>query len=755
MAWYDDTHSSNRNNHSNTNSNNNSDNNTNNTNSSGSSISIINQQHIQGMPPSTFDAAPTPTLLRRASRISTVITHAFKARASSLIFNISSTSVSMKSGYNAEAARDDGETGGEDNRFPPPTSNYGDAPQSPLSPDSPTFQDSRLLPSRGPGGFGGGHHDHHDRASTRANVGGQRRDERPKLRSNKIQQHISHQSPHVWLLRIAWLVALFVGEHGVYWSMIRRCAWPENSSWDQSHESMRERYRVAIVADPQLTDWMSYHQSGLLLALVETYTDIFMKRSFSRLHASLQPDAVLFLGDLNDGGRLSHGDVFKKNKWRFFEHVFDMKATAWNQNPLVMDNGLQGTFEDYNEEPLGGAEEEASLNITGHYRQLRDIPLDATEREAMRRAGRSVRLYVAGNHDVGFGNTLIKQSMKRYKQVFGSVNYEVQVGNHSIVVLDTLALSSERQDIREESQQFLTQVKNARETKQLILNRAGEQYQNMVNASLSGEILRSIQPDMVFSGDDHDWCEVAHSWDKNWTPEVTLPTFSFAQGIQQAGFVMLSLYNPEMKIRNELLVVPVNSNGGLPVSSEGSTVSVGRPSKDTTFVYEECMLPNQMMIYLSYGVVLAITLNWILVQRYRWVVQSHRHWAAKTLLARWRRTSYSMQGQGGAGGVQDVIIPQGSTTATALPPLPPPVQEQRYFLGDSQIVGGEADETGNDDEGFSFEDPGISTTNRGKKTKALWPLFSKLYWKMVGWDVWNIVRFVIPFYVLLFVITII
>ncbi|KAK3837470.1 MAG: Metallo-dependent phosphatase-like protein, partial [Linnemannia gamsii] len=263
---------------------------------------------------------------------------------------------------------------------------------------------------------------------------------------------------------------------------------------------------MAIIADPQLTDWMSYHQSGLLLALVEMYTDIYMKRSFRRLHASLRPDAVLFLGDLNDGGRNTDQKTFEKNTGRFFEWIFATDSSA-------------------------------------------------------------LRLYVAGNHDVGFGDTLIRSSMKRYKRVFGSVNYEVNVGNHSLVVLDTLALSSKVPSIREESQLFLDQIKQeqpslprilfthvplhrldttycgkARETDQTIKDRKGEQYQNMVNIPLTREILEDIQPDMVFSGDDHDWCEIAHpTIGGNFVPEVTLRTFSFAQGIKRPAFGMLSL----------------------------------------------------------------------------------------------------------------------------------------------------------------------------------------------------------------------
>ncbi|KAH7043147.1 hypothetical protein BKA57DRAFT_441148 [Linnemannia elongata] len=51
--------------------------------------------------------------------------------------------------------------------------------------------------------------------------------------------------------------------------------------------------------------------------------------------------------------------------------------------------------------------------------------------------------------------------MVRYKRVFGSVNYEVNVGNHSLVVLNTLALSSRVPSIRDESQKLLNHIKLA------------------------------------------------------------------------------------------------------------------------------------------------------------------------------------------------------------------------------------------------------------------------------------------------------
>ncbi|KAG0300544.1 hypothetical protein BGZ98_009093 [Dissophora globulifera] len=132
----------------------------------------------------------------------------------------------------------------------------------------------------------------------------------------------------------------------------------------------KERYRIAIIADPQLTDWYSYNQTGLLLKLVETYTDIYMKRSFHRLHTSLRPDAVLFLGDLNDGGRDSEQEIFDKNERRFYEHVFETGISAWNQRPVVTDDTTQG-------ESWSHGQSEDNINITGHYHQRVDIPLDA------------------------------------------------------------------------------------------------------------------------------------------------------------------------------------------------------------------------------------------------------------------------------------------------------------------------------------------------------------------------------------------
>lgn len=50
----------------------------------------------------------------------------------------------------------------------------------------------------------------------------------------KSLRNTSSQSAHVRLLRLAWVVALIVGEYGIYWVIVNRCDWPENSAWVRS-----------------------------------------------------------------------------------------------------------------------------------------------------------------------------------------------------------------------------------------------------------------------------------------------------------------------------------------------------------------------------------------------------------------------------------------------------------------------------------------------------------------------------------------
>ncbi|KAF9141974.1 hypothetical protein BGX30_003665 [Mortierella sp. GBA39] len=588
-------------------------------------------------------------------------------------------------------------------------------------------------------------------------------------------------SDHVKVLRVVWYLTLVFGEHAVFWVMLRRCEWPAKESWDQSETAVQERYRIVIIADPQLTDWYSYKQRGLALWLTEFYTDLFMRKSFARLHRRLKPDMVLFLGDLLDGGRETvaedNGGVYEKNKGRFLNKVFDSRRTAWNQEPLVMDEedieeqeGLRQDGGEY-ETRSQQMDEARTGDITRHYRQNTYPAAGATERAQIRQDGKSARLYVAGNHDIGFGDTLVRQAMKRYKGDFGSVNYEIKIGNHSLIVLDTLSLSSNITSIREESRPETTSCGEAREAQQLILDRNGEQYQNMVNASLSREILRKVQPDMIFSGDDHDWCEMGHSLDGRLTPEVTLPTFSFAQGIKQPGFVVLSLYNPQHISRNarSLMQEVDNATTTLPANHVLES-HMAKVSNTTTFAYDECMLPRQMVIYSGYSCLLLCTLLWLVGYRFLWLKQNQRFYS-DSMLVRWNPT---------------VVTNAMSSNCVSCSPHPLQDSTLQEQLCSPQEAAAEtvwqqqkstASHSFCDDEGKSVESPRTSSFSHSNTKSPLsplllsplsplsplmdsmkrsriwqrifWPLQRRHFWVIVAWDTWDIVRYVIPFYLLL------
>jgi hypothetical protein len=50
-------------------------------------------------------------------------------------------------------------------------------------------------------------------------------------------------------------------------------------------------------------------------------------------------------------------------------------------------------------------------------------------------------LGVAGNHDIGFGHTIVPHAYQRYLNTFGKLNTLTQIANHSIFAVDTIGLS--------------------------------------------------------------------------------------------------------------------------------------------------------------------------------------------------------------------------------------------------------------------------------------------------------------------------
>jgi hypothetical protein len=129
----------------------------------------------------------------------------------------------------------------------------------------------------------------------------------------------------------------------------------------------------------------------------------------------------------------------------------------------------------------------------------------------------------------------------------------------------------------------------------------GYQYQNVLSESDSVKVMDSIgNVDQVFSGDDHDYCEVVHPENKNKAREITVKAFSWAMGVRKPGFLMLSMWNP---------VGP----DGKPLHSSAS----GHGSSDQKPVTTEthlCLLPDQLAIFIRYGILIAVSILALLIR---------------------------------------------------------------------------------------------------------------------------------------------
>ena len=411
-----------------------------------------------------------------------------------------------------------------------------------------------------------------------------------------------------------------------------------------------------------------------LSALTVGYTDLYMRKSFQQIQATLAPDSVLFLGDLFDGGRewsagASSDDERDQQakRWKKYDTVFWLKEYR-RFSTIFFDPWLRGGAS-------GRAGQQKSRKL------IAGLP---------------------GNHDLGLGNGIRIPVRKRFQAYFGNGNRIDVIGNHTFVSLDTVSLSAKNQinpstggegiagehqhrtEIWEPVEQFLHTTKTekartiARELRVLhglpeyelldhaILDlddprahtipvesdsrtdipsivlthvplyrdpgtpcgplrerfppakptadgvtspdkddansihvQAGVQYQNVLTTAVSQEIIDFVgDVTHVFSGDDHDYCDVVHRGyisKSGGIREITVKSISWAMGVRKPGFLLLSLWNP--------------------VDQEG--ISTG--TADTTIQTQLCLLPDQLSIFIRYGSLLASTML-VLLFRAVWVV---------------------------------------------------------------------------------------------------------------------------------------
>ena len=389
------------------------------------------------------------------------------------------------------------------------------------------------------------------------------------------------------------------------------------------------------------------------------YTDLYLRKSFQLLQGVLDPDSVIFLGDLFDGGRewATQDGVVSDTQWRQYDDAFWLRE-----------------FDRFGRIFFGPWRHNKRTRRHGEFRKM-----IAT---------------LPGNHDLGLGTGIRPRVRKRFNAYFGPGNRVDVIGNHSFVSVDTLSLSAKGQadpatgnvgasdgddltrDIWGPAEDFLSQVKaekaraigrelrlQAGEDETRIFNHTilelsdpvarrvpeqasvtaspdipsillthvplyrasgtpcgplrerypptksskdpgatlekddrnaikvekGVQYQNVLTSSISNELVEKIGDiEHVFSGDDHDYCEVVHrgySSRNGGIREITVKSMSWAMGVRKPGFLMVSLWNP--------------------IDARGNRI--GASATETTLESHLCLLPDQLSIFIRYALLLGFT----------------------------------------------------------------------------------------------------------------------------------------------------
>lgn len=399
------------------------------------------------------------------------------------------------------------------------------------------------------------------------------------------------------------------------------------------------------------------------------YTDLYLRKSFQLLRDRLDPDTIIFLGDLFDGGRewaTRQGDS-ADTEWKNYRDDFWMSEygrfgsiffSPWVRHKSSKSHGQRGQ------------------------KMIATLP---------------------GNHDLGLGTGIKLPVRKRFNAYFGEGNRIDVVGNHTFVSLDTVSLSAKGQpdpatgnqigddgneltrEIWGPAEEFLSNVKNEKaraigrllrlqagkpENEELshaileiedprvreVINKsnqyastdipsillthvplyrasgapcgplrerfppsgnhknsevlekddrnairveAGTQYQNVLTPAVSNELVEKIgDVEHVFSGDDHDYCELVH---RGYTAksggirEITVKSMSWAMGVRKPGFLLLSLWNP--------------------IDAQG--IRVGDTKKGKSLESHLCLLPDQLSIFIQYGLLLGITVTVLAIRALR------------------------------------------------------------------------------------------------------------------------------------------
>lgn len=293
-------------------------------------------------------------------------------------------------------------------------------------------------------------------------------------------------------LSTIWFLLFVYFEKVVPVTQARHCNW----------EIKNDQTNVLLVADPQLIDNHTYPgRPEPLLALSKHTVDIYLKQNYKAIVNHLKPDYIFFLGDYLDNGRLSL-DTYFASEFNRFEQIFN----RWSQ-----------------------------------YRR-----------------GENWFTEVPGNHDEGFGAGVKPILRDRFNRYFGTPNIRRFIDGVEFISIDAPSLLAAA-PVSDPARNFVDSLGEPTQPRILLSHvplrrdtvarpcgplrespafhqNAGYQYQLALDQLITDELLQKVKPELIFSGDDHDYCDIRHPTNAR---EITVKSISMAMGIKHPAVQLL------------------------------------------------------------------------------------------------------------------------------------------------------------------------------------------------------------------------
>jgi ethanolamine phosphate phosphodiesterase len=413
-----------------------------------------------------------------------------------------------------------------------------------------------------------------------------------------------------------------------------------------------------LIADPQLVDPHTYPgRPWPLSSLTIAYTDLYLRRSYTYLQQYLQPDTLFFLGDLFDGGRewgtwhssspeeqfRRYGNKYWMKEYTRFQRIYiDRWLDSQHESPaeprgrkiiaslpgnhdLGFASGIQLPVKERFEAYFGNGNR---IDIIGNHSfvSVDTVSLSAMDQADPNTGGSGIgdgTSSSAANRDI-WGSTeeflagvrqARNRAVKRELRNLAGL-HEQSYGDDGLVGFapNITDLTQQRKPV-ELSDHLLKNAEKSfpsillthvplyrapdtdcgaqRERGKAILVQGGYQYQNVLTPLISKDIISKLGVEdvaQIYSGDDHDYCEIEHGEFTGRIKEITVKSISLAMGVRKPGFLAVSLHNP----------VDVRPTANIGEQETGV--------KRDTIQNHLCLLPDQLTIFVRYGILLLLTL---------------------------------------------------------------------------------------------------------------------------------------------------